>query len=62
MDLQFEIVYKELSTLSCSKSYVSRLAKVVNFLALRQVKQGTETTMFRIGFTLHCVHIIALDI
>ena len=26
-----------------------RLAKVVNILAIRQVKQGTETT----GFTLH---------
>ena len=29
-----------------------RLAKVVNVLAIRQVKQGTETG-FRIGFTLH---------
>ena len=29
-----------------------RLAKVVNVLAL-QVEQGTETTGFRIGFTLH---------
>ena len=27
--------------------------KVVNVLAIRQVKQGTETTGFRIGFTLH---------
>ena len=26
---------------------------VVNVLAIRQVKQGTETTRFRIGFTLH---------
>ena len=26
---------------------------VVNALAIRQVKQGTETTVFRIGFTLH---------
>ena len=34
-------------------SYVPRLAKVVNVLAIRQVKQGTETTRFRIGFTLH---------
>ena len=34
-------------------SYVPRLAKVVNVLAIRQVKQGTETTGFRIGFTLH---------
>ena len=33
--------------------YVPRQAKVVNFLAIRQVKQGTETTGFRIGFTLH---------
>ena len=30
-----------------------RLAKVVNVLALRQVKQGTETTGFPIGFTMH---------
>ena len=30
-----------------------RLAKLVNVLAIRQVKQGTETTGFRIGFTLH---------
>ena len=28
-----------------------RLAKVVNVLAIWQVKQGTETTGFRIGFT-----------
>ena len=50
--LQFEIVYKELSTVSCRVSYVPRLAKVVNVLAVRQVKQGTETTRLRIGFTL----------
>ena len=43
----------ELSTLSCGVSYVPRLAKVVNVLAIRQVNQGTETTGFRIGFTLH---------
>ena len=30
-----------------------RLAGVVGVLAVRQVKQGTETTGFRIGFTLH---------
>ena len=30
-----------------------RLDEVVNVLAIRQVKQGTETTRFRIGFTLH---------
>ena len=29
-----------------------RLTKVVNVLAIRQVKQRTETTGFRIGFTL----------
>ena len=34
-------------------SYVPRLSKVVNVLAIRQVKQGTETTGVRIGFTLH---------
>ena len=39
--------------MSCGVSYVPRLAKVVNVLAIRQVKQGTETTGFRIGFTLH---------
>ena len=58
--LQFGIiVYKELSTMSCRVSYVPRLAKVVNVLAIRHVKQGTETTRFRIGFTLH---MIALDL
>ena len=36
-----------------SELYVPRLPKVVNVLAIRQVKQGTETTGFRIGFTLH---------
>ena len=30
-----------------------RLAKVVNVLDIRQVKQGTETTGLCIGFTLH---------
>ena len=30
-----------------------RLAKVVNVLAIRQVKQGTKLLRFRIGFTLH---------
>ena len=29
--------------MSCGVSYVPRLAKVVNVLAIRQVKQGTET-------------------
>ena len=29
------------------------LDKVVNVFVIRQVKQGTETTGFRIGFTLH---------
>ena len=29
-----------------------RLAKVVNVLAVRRVKQGTETTGFRMGFAL----------
>ena len=43
----------ERSTLSCRVSYVPRLAKVVNVLAIRQVKEGTETTGFRIGLTLH---------
>ena len=53
--LHFEIVYnyKELSTLSCRVNYVPRLVKVMNVLAKRQVKQGTETTWFRKGFTLH---------
>ena len=38
-----------------------RLAKVVNVLAIRQVKQGTETTGFRIGFTLHsCQYVSSL--
>ena len=43
----------ELSTLSSRVSYVPRLARVVNVLAIRKVKQGTETTGFRIGFTLY---------
>ena len=30
-----------------------RLAEVLNVLAIPQVKQGTETTGFLIGFTLH---------
>ena len=35
-----------------------RLAKVVNVLAIPQVKQGTETTRFRIGFTLNlCLYV-----
>ena len=36
-------------------SYVPRLAKVVNVLAIRQVIKGTETTSFRIDFTLQYV-------
>ena len=32
---------------------MSRLANVVNVFAIRQVKQGTETTEYLIGFTLH---------
>ena len=39
-----------------------RLAKVVNVLAIRQVKQGTETTGFRISFTRTRVNILALDL
>ena len=42
-----------------------RLAKVVNVLVIRQVKQGTETTGFRIGFSaLLCtrVNMLALDL
>ena len=37
-----------------------RLANVVNVLAIRQVKQGTETTGFRIGFTFF--NMLALDL
>ena len=33
-------------------SYVPRLAKVVNVLAIRQVKQGTETTMIALDLIL----------
>ena len=40
-------------TRSCGVSYVPRRAKVVNVLAVRQVKQGTETTRFRTGSTPH---------
>ena len=49
----YSIIYKELWTQSCGVSYVPRLAKVVNVLAIRQVRQGTETTRFCNGFTLH---------
>ena len=35
-----------------------RLAKVVNVLAKRQVKQGTETTGLRIGFTLFLSYLV----
>ena len=42
-------VYIKLSTLSCRVSYVLSLAKAVNVLAIRQVKQGTETARFRIS-------------
>ena len=34
-------------------NYVPRRAKVVDVLAVRYVKQGTETTRFRTGSTLH---------
>ena len=39
-----------------------RLAKVVNVLAIRQVKQGTETTGFRIDFTRTRDNMLALDL
>ena len=47
------IIILKFSLIKKKVSYVPRLAKVVNVLAIRQVKQGTETTGFRIGFTLH---------
>ena len=34
-------------------NYVPRLAKVVNVLAIRKVKQGTETTRFRYPYRLY---------
>ena len=40
-------------TQSCGVSYVPRRAKVVDVLAVRLVKQGTETTRFRTGSPLH---------
>jgi len=40
-------------TRSCGVRYVPRRAKVVNVLAVRQVKQGTETTRFRTDSTPH---------
>ena len=50
-------------TMSCRVSYMPRLAILVNVLAIRQVKQGTETTRFRIGFTLHsCQYVSDLDL
>ena len=49
------LVYIKHLTRSCRVSYVPRRAKVVNVLTERQVlvKQGTETTRFRTGSTLH---------
>ena len=47
------LVYMKHLTRSCGVSYVPRRAKVVDVLAVRQVKQGTETTRFRTGSTLH---------
>ena len=38
-----------------------RLAKVVNFLAIRQVKQGTETTETRVLYSA-LVSMLALDL
>ena len=46
------LVYMKHLTRSCGVRYVPRRAKVVNVLAVRQVKQGTETTRFRTGSTL----------
>ena len=44
-------------------SYLPCLAEVVNLFAIRQVKQGTETTMFRIGYTLQsCQYVSSLFI
>ena len=43
-------------------SYVPRIAEVVNVLAIRHVKQGTETTRFCIGFTRTRVNMLALDL
>ena len=40
-------------TQSCGVSYVPCRAKVVDVLAVRLVKQGTETTRFRTGSPLH---------
>ena len=37
--------------------YVPRRAKVVYVLAVRQVKQGTETTRFRTDSTPHPYHV-----
>ena len=34
-------------------SYVPRLVKSVNLLAIRQVKQGTETARFRYPYELY---------
>ena len=45
-------IYMKHLTRSCRVSYVPRRAKVVDVLAVRQVKQGTETR-FRTGSTLH---------
>ena len=64
--LQFEIVYKELSTLSCRVSYMPRLAKVVyNFiLAIVYGKLNKELKLLGFVEALLCtrVNMIALDL
>ena len=32
---------------------MTRLAKIVNFIAIRQFEHGTETASFRVDFTVH---------
>ena len=54
------LVYMKHLTRSCGVRYVPRRAKVVNVLAVRQVKQGTETTRFRTGLTLHPCQFVQL--
>jgi len=48
-------------TRSCRVNYVPRRAKVVNVLAVRYVKQGTEATRFCTGPTLHSCQYVQMQ-
>ena len=55
------LVYMKHLTRSCGVRYVPRRAKVVNVLAVRYVKQGTEATRFCTGPTLHSCQYVQMQ-